>query len=616
MIRRTRDDGFTLVELIVAMVVMAVVILMILLVQTRALTTLSDAQERQSSTAAANEAMEELRALPWAYLIQGLYHSFEGEVPGGDDPFYDSSTGLVTVNGASYTAIVAPSNTVHDSDGNGVMDDPWLPLYDAAGSNYQEMDSPSGNGRSLELRAYTIEDTAGEDGAVGLLVIATWERRGDGAIQNTVLTSTAYAPADGCGDLNNAPFLSSCQAYFAASASTADTSISIIGQTDDETNPVAAPFLPGSSFYSVQTTNANVSASIESQQVSSMDAFAVDGGVIWDDDLESTQPQSYGWLTGFASYSASATDDPTAGSGADDDSSGGYGSANELQLTALPFFYFQSNTDYSRYGSAGAHATSGCTGLTVTIADAPCAIASIPSYPNDDAFAQLRIDGQLIEFTETGYGSDDDEAWAARFLEGAGSASLGCDPSAYGADGCVASGASMDLGTIDIGHVASGNWTDPSGTSSAGTSLVQISGYDDSALAALADGVDVLSYSRSASVRYWNGSSTSNTPVGTGPWGSQVAVGPLEWSSLTATVTATGTITVTGVYDERTGTRSGVDACAESCTNYVANGFISVAIDYLIEPVVPGTFDPWVMSVTTTVSSSSASATYKAAASG
>src|SRR5665648_1192881 len=68
---RPDDEGFTLVELIVAMFVIAIILTSLAMVQTRAMVTIAQAKERQQATALANQTLEQLRALPWDTLKKG-----------------------------------------------------------------------------------------------------------------------------------------------------------------------------------------------------------------------------------------------------------------------------------------------------------------------------------------------------------------------------------------------------------------------------------------------------------------------------------------------------------------------------------------------------------------
>jgi len=66
-----RDDGFSLVELVVAMAIISGVLLGLVTLQTKAMVTIAQAKERQQATAIANEVLEQLRALPWNSITKG-----------------------------------------------------------------------------------------------------------------------------------------------------------------------------------------------------------------------------------------------------------------------------------------------------------------------------------------------------------------------------------------------------------------------------------------------------------------------------------------------------------------------------------------------------------------
>ncbi len=74
MTREMRDDssGFTLIELLVTMFVIAGCLLGLIAMQLRALETTTLAKQRQQATQLANRTMEQLRALPYATVADGV----------------------------------------------------------------------------------------------------------------------------------------------------------------------------------------------------------------------------------------------------------------------------------------------------------------------------------------------------------------------------------------------------------------------------------------------------------------------------------------------------------------------------------------------------------------
>lgn len=598
-----RDAGFTLVELIVAMLVIAIVLIAIITVQAKALTTNADSQARQESTAAANEAMEELRATPWNYLQKGLYSGYQAAAAtatGKVDPFVSGTT--LTVNGSSFALRVAPSG-VNDQD----LTKPWAPLFDKNGSNARVQTSPSGNGTTFTVRSYATSSAT--TGAVGLVVVVSWTKRADGLTSNTVITSTAYSPTDGgCGNLSTAPFLASCQAVFDASATSSRVVVSATATSADGVTPV--PLLDGLDFYSLQMATASTSARASSLQFSTTEGYATFGGVTWDDNLPSTQPSAFGWVKGYKSYSLTASNDPTCGATCVNPPNVGGSDVNSpVSLGASPY-NISARSDDTRLADVDVSMTQQCTtGLTggALVAGTACSHPSIGVNGQDTGYAELSIGGSGLRLTRVEHTSGNistDDAWAGKFSTTAGSSVVGCQ--AVTGSGCIASGAQQKLGGVVIGKLLSGNWDE-----GAANGLVIINGYGDSVK--VQRGVNQTTstgtLARSASISYWNGSTYDTLAVNAGTTTlPALNVGVATWKPPGAVVTATGTILVTG----SSAAVAGVAPCKDvnTCTVSARNGAITVTISYAVVPTV-GT--PWTLTVSTSINGSSASASFKEA---
>jgi prepilin-type N-terminal cleavage/methylation domain-containing protein len=68
----TPESGFTLIELMMALLVMTIVVTSLAYVLTNALIDTAYARQRATAVTLANQTVEELRALPWATLENGL----------------------------------------------------------------------------------------------------------------------------------------------------------------------------------------------------------------------------------------------------------------------------------------------------------------------------------------------------------------------------------------------------------------------------------------------------------------------------------------------------------------------------------------------------------------
>ncbi len=586
-----------MVELVVAMLVIAIVLIAIITVQARALTTNAESQARQESTAIANQAMEELRAMPWNYLKKGLYSGFMAAA-GGDT----SVTGTtLTASGRTYALKVGSVGSDQD------LTKPWPPLFDGTGSNKQTVSSPSGNGDTFTVRSYATADQAGNANAVGLVVVVSWNKRSTGSAFQTVLTSTAYAPVGGkCGDTNKAPYLAACQAKFEATSSTAKIDVSAAATSLD--GLTILPVLNGSPYYRMQMTTGSSNARVSSQQVSTATSGATLGGLLWDDNVDSTSPSAYGWTRGSTQYYNEASNDTTTGSAPPNPADvTGFGANSTYGLSSGPFT-FNIRSDDSRTGTARTRTTQACTtGLAFDVtAGAPCGAGSVLGTGNAASMA-LTVDGKTLSFANVGTsGPLWDRAWAARFATVAGNSSVGCAVVAGGTSGCTSSGAQKSIGSVVVGGVTGDVW---SGT---GDYLFKMTSYADSVAVQRGVGAPAAtpSWSRSGSISYFNGTGYSTFTLGTAGVASPILIGPATWTTSLATVTAhDGTIAVTG-------TNSKVQSSAnckgnEGCSVAAGNGWVQVTISYDIVPAGSSTFTPWTMTVITNINGSQAAALFK-----
>jgi len=603
-----REEGFTLVELVVAMFVLAIVLVAIITVQSRALMTTADSQTRQEATAMANESMEELRSMPWNILKKGLASNYK--TAAGGDPFVAGST--LTLNGTSYTLKVATSG-----GSDQVLASPWTPLFSNTGSNKQVRTDPSGNGSTYTVRAYTVEDPAGKTDAVGLVVAVTWSKKTNGTAETTVLTSTAYAPTGGCGNLNDAPFLASCQAQLYALSNagnivvTASANDSMVVAGNTVAGPNSVPLLPNAGRFTAQMSTSVASSRIANQQVSNVDAYATNGGVQFDDNDSSTQPVTLGWSTGFESVDLKASDDPTAGAApknptdltpSSNPTTMSFSAGSGLSMS------FESRADDLRTGTADASVTQACaTGITATSIPAgnPCAHATYGASTSTSTYMNLNVDGAVLQLTRVFHGAGNDSvshAWGGRFATVAGTASTGC-VTVSGA-GCVSGGAQRTVGEVNVGSIA-GGWT--GGKASNG--LVRVAGYSEQVLAQR--GVNQKStaatFARSGSVLYWNGSSYSTIAL-SATTNSSVTTGTVTWESANTSVVAVGHITITPAQQ----TTAGADASCKTaaCDLNASNGNITIGVTYLITPK-SGAVPPFVLSVSTQVNGATAAASFR-----
>ncbi len=615
-----RDAGFTLVELVVAMLVIAIVMVAIITVQARALTTNADSQARQAATAYANQAMEQLRSMPWKFLSKGLASNYL-TASGGD---LDVSPGdILNVNGATY-----PLKVANASNDQAYATDPWIPLFDATGSNKQTPTSVSGNGDVVTIRAYTTVDSHSAE-TVGLVVVATWGKRTDGSTEKTVLVSAAYAPASNCGDVNaaNSPFLASCQALFDASSSSASVVTSISSRDIGDTTNL--PLLPGLDKYSLQVSTAAAWARAASQQVSTVEGSVAYGGTTYDDNDSATQPKTYGWFDGFEVYSLRASDDITLVPDQTNPPTllnlmASNSSTPNFETPSGGITYkLTARADDTRISSVQATSTNVCsTGLVSIPGQNPCAQASVGGgAAGGTANADFTVDGQIFHLFEVSGSGRNDHAWAARFsgAGAAGSLESGC-PTVTGS-GCVSAGAHRTVGDVSIGRFG-GTWTndvdptDPVATvvNVASYGVVTITNYSDHIMTQRGVGPQSTATARtgrSGTLGYWNGSDYTTENLVTTP-SLSATVAPVKYVDANGwTVAATGTVTVYSASESPSGLAD-TTCKSEPCSIDASTGKIVVSMSYTVTPTDPAL--AYVINVVTTVVGSQSATSFSEAA--
>lgn len=617
-----REEGFTLVELIVAMLVMAIVIMALIFIQGRALTTNADSGSRQQATTYANEAMEQMRSIPWNIIKKGMANNYlaaGSAVLGESDPLVVGNKLRVNDDDLPIPLVVAPSSVGSNQD----LAEPWAPLFDGTGSNIAIKLDPSGRGDQYIVKTYVTADQSGSDAAQGLAVVVEWTKRADGEKEKTVLYSTAYAPSGGCGDLNNAPFLASCQAQFLSSSQSANVVMSVDSSVaDDPASPGTVPnagellpVLPGSSFYAFEMSTSGVAARAASQQVSIVDSYTRYGGTTRDDNIATTRPEEKGWTSGYSAFTLRASDDTVTVDAAPPNPTDVNTSAvNSTETVASGVGVGMSLTaraDDSRTGVLDASVTQACNtgvGAAQVPASDPCASALLNGSTVNSGYMTLGLGSDSLSLGRVRHesGTTSDSAWAGRFAPGVlGNTVTGCQVLADA--GCVSAGANRYVGDIRIGAVLSGSSMWDGGAAPQG--LVNISNYRDQV--GTQRGSQQISAAptleRSGTVSYWNGSGYSSVNA---TLNQDVThdIGSVTWTTALATVTASGSVVIA----PSSTAVAGLDPLCkeEACSVDARTGTITVRVTYYIVPA-DVSIAPFQMTSVTLVNGSQASASYK-----
>ena len=597
----TRDGGFTLVELVAAMFVIGMILTLIIGIQLQAQVTIKDARLRQQATALANEAMEEMRAVPWRVLTKGMHADFvaasgETRVAGG----------TLTIDGESFPLIMAPAGMSGQD-----LTQPWRPLFDSTGSNKQVRLDPGLTGTEFTVRSYVTrpEGAAATDG-VGLVVIVEWTDA-RGTARHTVVSSPAYASL-GCGGIDLSPFAGACQAILSAAASTGTINSSVTAWSGIAGDTGALPVVPGSSAYSFNIQSATVSATSNSvQSVRTNGTVTFGRSTVASDPL--VEPMTTETL-GIAPLVLAASTDPQIPGAIPANPTpltNVIAAANAEQVKSLSGdgLTLFGRSDYRRPASLTSSSVVSC--LAGIPAKAPCAFAALANR-NPDSFGEasapitLNLNGTTVQYVGkvTASSHNTEQAYAARFLTQAGSTAVGC--TALSGPGCTSAGASRDIGTIRFGTVSSGTW------SGGATTLVEITNLKDSVLVqrGASQKATPATVTRSGTLRYWDGTSTQTVTftkdttftAAIGP-ATYVAADPGYWIEVVS-----GSVSIAAADEPAVNNEDA--ACLETaCSVYANSGIITVQYQVVVHtPSNPAGF---AQNVSTSINPVSATASFK-----
>ncbi|WP_228372948.1 type IV pilus modification PilV family protein [Demequina subtropica] len=582
----SRDEGFTLVELVVAMFIIAIVLVSLIGVQLSSMVTISNATKRQQATAYANQAMETLRAMPWDTLNKGNVPGFQS-VSGNLDPYYSgsNSAGTVTVDGETYTVRLATSNTQN-------LASPRPPLFDATGKNVVISTDPAIPGFTFTTRAYIVDSLAGTQASVGLLVIVSWQDQKTGERDDLALRSSAFPGSEGCGKLEELPYLVSCQDRFTFAASSGSVTTSLSSTETDSTMQIE--LLEGSGLRELAVTSGLVSASGESVQVTSTEGKARRGGVVSTQLPATAADPGTTTETGFSETATEASNNFALANGAPvDDQSLVSAAGSSQQSLSVGSWVLKAKGDDVRSGTSRSSTTQSCfaSGL---YAGSPC------SYTDLSGAGDLEMSVSVASNTMypvVRRGTAASTAGGGRFTTSVPGTAFGCQT--LSSSGCTSASGTFKETQLGIGYLA-GGWGGGSDY------LVEVS-YQDSVLGQRGASQMAVAptVTRSATVKLSSGSPIS---IGASSSGVIATGAPVTWSPTGGVVvTATAAVSATPASTTQVGEDPVVDCSTDVCAVTANAGSITVSVKY---QVVTST-GSWDMYQNTVIAGSSVSASYE-----
>ena len=547
--RRGEESGFAFLEVVVASVILLVSMLAVGSQLGTQFLSISTSADQQAAGGLLNQAMEEVRALPYTFVADGLN-------PTDSTVTADSN---ITISGSTCktnnSAIWNPAEVIPCSPGNAAQA-PFDP----------HVSTSTLDGETFSVAAYPsidATDTGTGPAVYRVTVIVSW-KSGQIGPKQLVAQTLVFSASNGCLTQNNHPFAAPCQPFLYSATSAGGGYINV--------TPVAGsgnPAVSGDAFDSVELLLPSSSTVAEIEQVSSVLGFAQD---------------SIGEISSGGTVQSSGTSGAQASVAVDNDpgtvkhTSSTASLAQDAGIIELPTTpsgtanWVSVQPDSSDTGSLMATVSAGaspsCTDLSSAqqLTSLPCGNAQVtPGAGGASVLMGLfagtaSLGSAPLGALTTQAAAYPDETFAARY-----SSSGGTYCTTTSGDGCVHGGAEESLPPVEVGGLPGQFLTDgakpsgwgtgtgvcPSGSGSnyllavvnysAGVSSE--SGYSGSSLASPTVSVPVAGSSATPTLCYWNGSGYSTQAI---TWTSTAPGAPSPPAvSVTDSTVSTGAVTVT-----------------------------------------------------------------------
>jgi prepilin-type N-terminal cleavage/methylation domain-containing protein len=539
------EDGFTIVEMMVATAVILIVMTALAYVGTSSLTGIAFSKQRQTANQLLGRAMEQVRALPFQTVANGLA-STDSTVTG------DSN---ISVNGSTWT-FGGTNETIPHGTISGTQA-PFVPHKATSALN----------GTTYTTSAYPT-NYAGLSGTYRVTVIVSWTKSLNRGVAAQVSGQTiVYSPTSGCLSSANHPFSAPCQPFLHATATTDTPSITLKPASSGNA-------ISGIDFTQATVTGVKDQTAVAIEQTSNvLGTVNTTGGTL---DMTTGTDQA----TGTVSASSSSDNDPgttsnTTNSGsvaqsatAINASSGGNG------LTLTP-----SSTDAgTTVATATASSSPACTDLagTTLISSLPCGSGNVSqSGTTMAATMSLTSGGAALGTATLASIASQPAATPTRVFAARLVTSTGGYCTTTSGDGCVLGRAQRSFGTVAVAGLPANTLASaPTGWGGAScnntNALVSLANYSDRVTSE--SGVSPAAPTTSqvgGTLYYWNGSGCTSRTVNWGTAPPSITIPSVTVNSSLGggtTITVGGTVTL-GATETATNTNTGcVSVCTASAT--------------------------------------------------
>lgn len=553
---RSDEAGFSLVEVILAMVIIAGVLATMLGFVVQSLTTIAQARQRQTATALATQAMEEMRALPYDTIT--LNHATA--VPDA------SAVYAVLDAGKYYLRTTLPNLALNEQ----------LVVNNISGRTQDT---------TVDEVRYRVHKyvTLAPNNSFNLTVLVTYTSTVSHGQRVTAQRSVAFSPA-GCLSTAQNPFAAPCQPYYTANAGQALGGISVVNPTD-ASQPI--PGFADSSGTLLEITLASNGTSVMVEQTASANASALTSGA--------RQESTVAGSSGGVSSAAAVDSDPSSTPDQQEIGtiSGQTSSAQSLTGTAGTLSVNPGAGDNGQAAAAIYADSTYCTGTSgsglATGPDAthlrPCAASRVSGNTSTAALTYEPkfgggFESMSLPIVTIAAASTPARALAAQIAQPNVDVCTG-PPGSPSGNGCAYAAATRTLGQVRIGALSGG--VGPAGMTDG---VIVLSGLTESVRAEEGVGGRAPAYTRAGTLKVWNGTSYTTvalTPTSSGSTPVLADVVYTAPSGKKVTLHYEGTVTLSAAQLVRTpATRTGnlvTDCKAQACVSqYNGGGGVMVSL--------------------------------------
>ena len=536
------QEGFTLIELMVAMGVILIALIAMAYTVTVSLSNVAFARQRDGANALADQAMEQIRALPFTTLQAGLDNTDlanttdtnilkngQGGCPAGSFCFRVTPSAAQCPSGVPGYGERIP----HGTNGNVV---PLVP--------HQQTQTVGPTTYVISVYVSYLCDSMASN-TFRVTVMVSWPNAAIRGVSSNVTTqSVFYSQSGGCVGSQTHPYAAPCQPFFYGTADVQNGTVGISGNVpslsafDPTVSPPVSLDLPEfTSYLSVEQITAAQGVSTTSGATLDLDGSpAAQAGYAKDTTGADNDPAQPG-----QTYQQTSPN-PKTGPGAASVSTSGGG--NSLTLTS------SGGDTYGSTSTSAASVANPCTDSSGTSQtdSQPCGNASAWQKGALSAVLDLKPPGG-----DLGNATLASVAGASAQSYGFTNRDVTPQPGTCvgtSGDGCIHADAVRTIGSFTVGGLPA-NLPAPAGWNG---SLVQVTNFSDSASAESGVGGSNPAATASGTLSYWNGAGYTTCTIGStcpatvttpeirystiwGPGTVEVLIPAATWTVGTATTT-------------------------------------------------------------------------------